>query len=279
MSRATASPGSPRTSFISDEIGIETASWGAFRLRSLYEPIFERRGMLLHRIGVEGKVVPYAKGQPLGEPYPVNASVGHDFEQVCQLLHIRNHRNIGPSELDLFLDMLPCNLRGNAGTVGDFASLTAQMLDADLDPGQVAGVIYAPFARECSRLVDQLRRSGGRVAIGDFGAGEWHEEQLHLIRPDVVRMDGDWFSQVCRHDSTAGLFATIVDRLHALGARLAVKGIDTPAKFDVAFRSGVDLFQGPFLAGPALAGAEFDETPIDIAEILERTARGSRTHG
>jgi hypothetical protein len=30
----------------------------------------------------------------------------------------------------------------------------------------------------------------------------------------------------------------------------------------------VDLFQGPFLAGSALVGTEFDETPVGIAEKL-----------
>src|SRR5688572_17768193 len=46
-----------------DEIGIESGGYGIYRLRSLYQPIFERRDQFLQAVAVEGTVAPYVAGE------------------------------------------------------------------------------------------------------------------------------------------------------------------------------------------------------------------------
>ena len=273
MNKTAGPPGSPGDSFIADEVGIETSIWGKYRLRSLYEPAFERRGKLLHRVAVEGVVVPYLNGQPLADPDALDAcglSAGRDVEQIRQLLHVRNHRNIGPPGLELFLDLWPWNW--SSGAFGNIDDLIEQMHDSDLDRELVVCVLYSSDASEWIALIDKLRSNGFGIAIGDFGSGDWNEEQLDVIRPDIVRMDSRWFAQICGHEATARLFGAVATRLRERRARMLVKDIDTLGKFNVAYTAGVDLFQGPLLAGPALAGAEFDEAPLGVAEKLGDTA-------
>ena len=50
---------------IVDEVGIESGGYGKYRLRSSYQPVFERTGEVLRPVAVEGMISPYLAGQPL----------------------------------------------------------------------------------------------------------------------------------------------------------------------------------------------------------------------
>ena len=93
-----------------DEVGIEYGVYGAFRLRSAYQPIFAPRGRFLQAVAVEGLIEPHRAGRPVapraffdGVPAPDRLFV----ETMCRVLHLRNFRNIGVDGLDLFFNYNP----------------------------------------------------------------------------------------------------------------------------------------------------------------------------
>ena len=113
-----------------------------------------------------------------------------------------------------------------------------------------------------------MRSHGLRIAVGDFGAGHWTDEQIDLLKPEIVRIDGDWFRQVCRDATTVRLFDAVVSRLRERQSKVLVAGIENEQQLGVALQAGADLFQGPHLAPPALVGTVFDEAPLSLAEKL-----------
>lgn len=89
---------------IVDEIGIESGGYGIYRLRSLYQPIYERRGKLLRAVAVEGTVAPYVAGEAAPREMFLAAvsADDRDFVERMELaLPLRNHGNIGLDTLEL----------------------------------------------------------------------------------------------------------------------------------------------------------------------------------
>lgn len=248
-----------------DEIGIESGAYGIYRLRCLYQPIFERRGKSLHMVAVEGVVAPYVAGEDVPEEVFLAAAADDDLAFIGRMslvLPLRNHRNIGHDGLELVVradadmptDVLDC-LRVVAG----------ELSEAELDPALVFFTVGEPTASDSpllARLAEQTRSLGMRVGVGDFGAGRWTDGQMETLQPAIVRIDGDWFRKVCRDAVTVRLFDSVVARLHERRSKVLVTGIESEQQFGVALRAGTDLFQGKHLAPPTHVGTTFKETML-----------------
>lgn len=261
---------------IVDEIGIESGCYGIYRLRSLYQPIFKRREKTLKMIAVEGTAAPYVAGEEISSEVFLAAASDDDHDFIGRMglaVSLRNHRNIGLDTLDLFLD-----LEGiEPGTLIDRIRLVAEELaGADLEPDSVVCALGEHAAADgalLSRVAEEMRGQGLRNAIGDFGAGHWTDNAIDMLKPEIVRIDGGWFRQVCRDATTIRLFDAVVSRLRERPSKVLVSGIENEMQLGVALRVGADLLQGPHLATPALVGLELEERPLSIADKLGETQR------
>lgn len=250
---------------IVDEIGIESGAYGIYRLRCLYQPIFERRGKSLHAIAMEGAVAPYVAGEEVPEEVFLAAAAEEDFAFIGRMslvLPLRNHRNIGFDGLGLVVRAPP---EGGAlrEALDELRFVAGELGEAEVEPGLVFFAVGEPAASDnvlLARLAEETRSHGMRVGVGDFGAGRWTDGQMEALHPELVRIDGDWFQKVCRDAVTVRLFDTVVARLHERGSKVLVTGIESEQQFGVALRAGADLFQGRHLAPPAHVGAPIKET-------------------
>ncbi len=271
---------------IVDEIGIESGCYGIYRLRSLYQPIFKRRDRKLKMVAVEGTAAPYLAGEEVPSEVFLAAVTDDDYDFVGRMglaLAFRNLRNIGLDALELVVD--PEGIDGGGidaggidpGAVVDRIGLMVQELaGSGLEPGHIVCALGEHLASDdalLSRLAEEMRSHGMRIAIGDFGAGHWTDAAIDLLKPEIVRVDGDWFQKVCRDATTVRLFDSVVARLRERQAKVLVAGIANEGQLGVALRAGADLFQGAYLAPLAHVGTVFDETPLSIAEKLGETQK------
>lgn len=250
---------------IVDEIGLESGSYGIYRLRCLYQPVFERRGPELNAVAVAGTTSAFLAGEEAPWDLFVSAVAEQDFdfiEEIGLALQLRNHANIAPDEtgqpagLELLLGVAP---RGSGPeSLADRVRLVAgELAEADIDPALVVCSIAETAAgsnEQLAGLADEIRAQGMRIAIADFGMGRWTDEQLALLDPEIVRIDGDWFRTVCRDTVTIRLFDSVMARLRERGAKVLAGGIETGQQLGVALRAGVHLFQGDHLAPPVHVG-------------------------
>lgn len=261
---------------IVDEIGIESGCYGIYRLRSLYQPIFRRREKTLKMVAVEGTAAPYIGGEEVPSEVFLTAASDDDQDFIRRLgvaVSLRNHRNIDAEMLDLFL--------GLEGTdpevlVDRIRLVAGELAGAELEPGRVVCALGERAAGEATllaRLAEAMRGCGLRTAVGDFGAGHWTDEAVDILKPEIVRIDGGWFRQVCRDATTIRLFDAVVSRLRERSAKVLVSGIASELQLGVALKVGADLLQGPHLAAPALAGTEIDQRPLSIAHKLGEAQR------
>ena len=262
---------------IVDEIGIESGGYGIYRLRCRYQPVFVKRAQKLHAFAVEGIVTPYVAGDEVPIELFHGAAAEGDLDFIRQIdvaLPLRNHRNLEAEGIDLFLNVAPSG-KAVDHLVGRLTLIADELAQADLQPGLVICCLNELAASDSASLTllsDEIRRLGMRIAIGDFGTGRWTDEQIDVLQPDVVRIDGDWFRQVCRDAVTIRLFDSVVGRLRERCSKVLVAGIDSEMHLGVALRGRADLFQGSHLAPLAHTGTVLVDT-LSLREKLGTTAK------
>ncbi|WP_137934907.1 EAL domain-containing protein [Mesorhizobium comanense] len=258
-----------------DEVGIEYGVHGDFRLRSAYQPIFSPHGHFLHPVAVEGLIEPHRAGRPVAPQAFFESVAPTDrlfVETMCRMLHLRNFSNIGVDSLDLFFNYNPLVNDHPGRALAEIRLMSRHLGELGLAPGMLVCEITEQAADDAllARLVHEMRRDGIRIAIDDFGTGHSTEERVNLLKPDIVKIDGDWFAEFCRHAAAERFFRPLVSSLHDRGARVLVEGIEQPNHLRVALDAGADLLQGFLLARPALAGTIFKEEPLAVDGLLGR---------
>jgi EAL domain-containing protein (putative c-di-GMP-specific phosphodiesterase class I) len=270
---------SPEPEFHVDEAGIAYGRFGSIVLKSSYQPLFAREAGLLVPFGVEALVTGFREEQGVAPAELfglVDGPAQATLERLCRTLHIRNYENMGLPGMELYFNADPSLTAADVEHLEwllEENALAAELVTCEITEG----------AAEEGRLVelaDELRGTGMRVAVDDFGAGHSTAARVRTIRPDTVKIDGGWFHAVAAREAALAQLPSLFERLRGLGCRILVEGIETPHHLKVAVEAGADLFQGFLLGRPALAGTIVDETPLSIATLVRsRVERRSASRG
>lgn len=262
-----------------DEIGIEYGVLGQYRLRSAYQPIFAPRAGCLEPVAVEALVEPHLAGKAVspadffGQLAPPDRLYA---ETMCRALHLRNYQNIDAVGLDLFFNYNP-QINDHAGrALAEIRLMAMHLDDLGIEPGMLVCEITeqaAPDDRLLGNLVHEMRRNGMRVAVDDFGAGHSTMARMSVVEPDIVKLDGAWFGQLCLTAESERLLRPLVASLHDRGIKVLVEGIENAHHLRTALAGGVDMLQGFYLGRPALAGTLFEEKPVAIETLLGPAAK------
>jgi diguanylate cyclase (GGDEF)-like protein len=95
-----------------------------------------------------------------------------------------------------------------------------------------------------SRLAE-LRATGVRIALDDFGAGYSSLGQLRTLPVDILKIDHALVAEPESRTGTAAPLVDVVVRLgHRLGLEVLAEGIGTPAQREVVEEAGCRLGQG-----------------------------------
>jgi EAL domain-containing protein (putative c-di-GMP-specific phosphodiesterase class I) len=95
-----------------------------------------------------------------------------------------------------------------------------------------------------SRLAE-LRATGVRIALDDFGAGYSSLGQLRTLPVDILKIDHALVAEPESRTGTAAPLVDVVVRLgHRLGLEVLAEGIGTPAQRAVVEEAGCRLGQG-----------------------------------
>lgn len=262
-----------------DEIGIEIGVYGDYRLKSLYQPIFARRGGSIVPVAVAGMTRPEMWSQPvsadrfLADVRPEDALF---VESLCRALHLRNYRNIGVDGLDLFFAYDPRVNRDLKKSLTEIAFLARRLGEIGLDPALLVCEVAEAAALDEAVLVQlaaALRSQGIRIAIDNFGLGSSAHRAVGLLRPDIARIDGPLLRTMAAEASTARLLEQAVRALRSGGVTVMAEGIETPRQLRVALEAGADLLKGSLLGAPALVGTLFDEKARPLAPLLEADSK------
>jgi len=255
-----------------DEIGIASASFGSFRLKSVFQPIFAAEGSALVPWGVEARLRPLRSGSAVA-PAIVAASLSAvdipQFEALCRALHIDNHPNIGTDGISLFCSIDARHALDPARILSELEFLSTRVSAVGMDPQLLVCSIAETETLEKTtlvRLATAIRLHGFSLSLDDIAAGFPALEQVSVVQPNLVKFDGPWFRRVSSVPRASKLLRPLFAGFRDSGAAVLVDGIETPEHLDAALDAGAVLVQGALLAPPALAGGLFP------TEALQRAA-------
>jgi diguanylate cyclase (GGDEF)-like protein len=132
----------------------------------------------------------------------------------------------------------------------DYAGQVADVLEEHGVPPQrlVLEVTEHAVATDMEELISrlaELRATGVRIALDDFGAGYSSLGQLRNLPVDILKIDHALVAEPESRTGTAAPLVDVVVRLgHRLGLEVLAEGIGTPAQRAVVEEAGCRLGQG-----------------------------------
>ncbi len=132
----------------------------------------------------------------------------------------------------------------------DYAGQVAEVLERYHVPPQrlvleVTEHAVATDMDELIRRLCELRSTGVRIALDDFGAGYSSLGQLRNLPVDILKIDHALVAEPESRTGTAAPLVDVVVRLgHRLGLEVLAEGIGTPAQRAIVEEAGCRLGQG-----------------------------------
>jgi diguanylate cyclase (GGDEF)-like protein len=139
--------------------------------------------------------------------------------------------------------------------------LAAQQLHLELTETAVIG-----DESHASALLTQLRGSGVKGWLDDFGTGFSGLSHLRRVPVDGVKIDRSFIADVLRDPDDLALTTAIIAMAHSLGITVVAEVVEKEGQYAILRERGCDLAQGYWLGHPVDA-AEFAELLVQGADV------------
>lgn len=248
------------------ENGTFCTSYGRFFVQSALQPIFRRGGTGELAIdSFEGLVRASRDGEPC-PPAQFFAAVAKEdmglIDSMLRTIHILNTGRLGRPGVRLFVNFTPGLYRSEQDIRQETDRIRIATREAGMSPSQIVCEISEKASASQGlplHLVDQLRDSGFRIAVDDYGAGDSDIERVKELRPDYVKFEANWVRDFMTSSAGAALLRVIVERFTETGIETVFEGLEDLWQVDLCQELGVPLMQGYALARPELAPTTFNE--------------------
>lgn len=94
------------------------------------------------------------------------------------------------------------------------------------------------------RFVSEVRRTGARIAVDDYGTGHFEPRDVCAISPDFLKLAMPRVHAAMGDANARRWIADAVDLANQVGAQLIAEGIEDEATLHFLTRSGIRYFQG-----------------------------------
>ena len=104
-----------------------------------------------------------------------------------------------------------------------------------------------------ARFITRLRDMGCRVAIDDFGAGYTSFRNLHMVRFDMVKIDGAYVKNLSQSPDNQLFVRTLVELAKNFQLETVAEWVGSEEDAQLLTGFGVDYFQGYYFGEPLIA--------------------------
>jgi len=250
-----------------DEVGITFGVIGPWRLKTLYQPVYERRGEILSFAALRASSVLERAGHAIEPDAVARLLTVAELWQARRLtaeLAIRNlvlHGSEDPIPTTIVPAAFPPDRLApgldHLVRLSDLEEVGSEKLVFDL-----SGTDPVARGRALSRP-----GLGIRHALDLATAAEITGTQE---RPEILRVPEEWTRRLLASGQLALQMRRLATVLGRDGQHLQLEGVDTPDLLRAATASGAERLQGMVLASSITAGTEPDMRPLSIADLLSR---------
>jgi len=128
------------------------------------------------------------------------------------------------------------------------------ILEMDLPPKvlqfEITETAILTDVEAASHALMRLQQMGVMIALDDFGTGQSSLGYLRRFRPDVLKIDRCFISEITTSDADEMLVSAIAAMSQRMGIRVVAEGIETIHQLDKVRDMGCDEVQGFYIARP-----------------------------
>lgn len=286
---------------IRQDDGTSRGVWGAFDLRSAFQPIFAFQDGKLAVVAFEGLIRPFRDGEMLspGAFFPLlPATDRFHVETLMRTLHLLNAGACLDEKASIFINFDPSLFSDRSLTDTALRDMRLVLHEAGIAPDRVVCEMTEQKTHSSLVLngfVAALRAHGFRIAVDDYGAEDSDMERIRQIRPDIVKFDARWIGSLMESGPGVALLAAMVRQFENEGTRTVFEGIEESWQLELAEKSGASMVQGYALARPELVPTSFasfspraappadepmaDTSPMRLQPAGQGEPRAKRQHG
>lgn len=148
---------------------------------------------------------------------------------------------------------LSATLLDHADLVGTIrVMLTAHHLPPELLTIEITETAQIENSRQARQTLAQLRRSGIRLSIDDYGTGQSNLEYLTEIEADEIKIDKRFVMTMRDSQRNFEVVKSTIDLAHRLGAVAVAEGIEDAPTMALLKELGCDVGQGYHLGKPQI---------------------------
>ena len=237
------------------------------RLSTLFQPIIDARTRRMH--GCEA----LSRGPSdswLHSPLNLfeaarHAGVGIELDFRCIELALRRAVKAGAAGR-LFINVSPDSI----SQAPDFADRLACIADREGFPVdrcvlELTEDSLVDDYRELAQRLTRVRARGCQIAIDDLGAGRSGLKTWSELKPDYVKIDRYFISNVDSDPTKFEFVRSIIEMGHATGCQVLAEGVETESESRDLVALGIDYMQGYLFGRPDASLPE----QIEFAEAAE----------
>ena len=222
-------------------------------IQSFYQPIIdgEKKKILGYEALTRGP-----SNSPLHSPdqmfkVATKFNLLYELEILCRQKSIENFKAKNLKGL-LFINISPMALIQPDYPRGETSKIVNQV---GLDPNRVVIELSEKYPmldieKLCSAL-SSYRNKGFKTAIDDLGSGYSDLRLWSQIRPDFVKIDRHFISEIDQDSVKQEFVKGISDLAKGLGCGVIAEGIETELEYSTVNSIGIDLLQGYYLSKPS----------------------------
>ncbi|MBZ9997554.1 EAL domain-containing protein [Mesorhizobium sp. BH1-1-4] len=243
--------------------GTSSGVWGIYTLQSAFQPIFAFNEGKLSVAAFEGLIRPFRDGEPQSPMSFFSTCPAADrlhVEALTRTLHLLNAGACLPHEASIFVNFDPSVFTERAVADSALRDMRLVLHEAGIDPGRVVCEVTEQRSASQETLhgfVAALRANGFRIAVDDYGADDSDINRIKELKPDIVKFDAQWITQLMESGAGFALLTSMVRSFEDQGIRTVFEGIEEGWQLELAERSGASMVQGYVLARPELAPTSF----------------------
>ncbi|MDO9362007.1 MAG: EAL domain-containing protein [Sphingopyxis sp.] len=148
---------------------------------------------------------------------------------------------------------LSASLLDHSDLVGTIrVMLTAHHLPAEILTIEITETAQIENSRQARQTLAQLRRTGIRLSIDDYGTGQSNLEYLTEIEADEIKIDKRFVMTMRDSQRNLEVVKSTIDLAHRLGAVAVAEGIEDGETMALLRELGCDVGQGYHLGKPQL---------------------------
>lgn len=147
------------------------------------------------------------------------------------------------------------NLSGSSLNDERFLEDAFALLNAHLDVAhhlclEVTESVALRDLANTRRFIHQVRQTGAKVALDDFGAGYTSFSYLAELPADLLKIDGSFIVHMNQHPAHISIVEAVVNLAHNLGMKTVAEWAEDAATIETLAEIGVDYVQGYAVAKP-----------------------------